>query len=337
MSEQLTESFTIDDIEFIPQEGIVESRSDVKLKPFLYSAPMDRVTGYEMTKALVDAGHIAVVSRFLPDHELSRTVEEFGNHERVFFAVGLSGQDAIDYKILHKMEVNVAIDVAHGDSKFVHARTQKLREKSYIKSIMSGSIATAAAAWRAYDAGCTHLRVGIAGGSACTTSLMTGCGVRNAYAVQSIHQSFNEHQRARLEIIADGGIRYPGDAFKYMAIGADGVMLGSVFSKCREAPGWTRNGMDLTKTYRGQASKEFQSEYGKNAYTEGVSHKEITWDGTTVKDVVRQFEAGVRSGISYVGLDNLAELPWADRPYMRLTASGQREIQPHGLTTEYKY
>ena len=40
-------------------------------------------------------------------------------------------------------------------------------------------------------------------------------------------------------VIADGGIRYTGDIVKAIAVGADSIMLGSMFAGTEESPGET--------------------------------------------------------------------------------------------------
>ena len=128
---------------------------------------------------------------------------------------------------------------------------------------MSGTVATAKSARAVYDHGCTHIRVGIGPGSACSTRVVTGCGVPNLTAVFNIYNEFLTESDPPI-IIADGGIKASGDIVKYLSAGADAVMVGSLFSKTLESPGWQRSWFDAllgkppVKRYRGQASKAFQ-------------------------------------------------------------------------------
>ncbi len=346
-------ALTIDDIAIVPRTGVLPSRSKAKLYPFIYSAPMDTVTGYDLAKALLARGHIPVVSRFISKEERRKCLELVPG-EDIFFAIGLDDpfiSDIYDWLETEGCVLDVALDIAHGDSDRAYEYIKTLRSFSYVGNIMSGSICTPEAATRNIHAGCTHLRIGVGPGSACSTRLMTGFGVPQAYAVASIHEALRVRiDRRLITLIADGGISQPGQAMKYMALGADAVMLGSVLSKTRESAGWIEQrtgfvtpGPDggeiirYTKQYRGQASAQFQEDIlgHSSACPEGVALPVMTWDGkTTVRSVVDLFQGGVRSGLSYGGLTDLRDLHDAGLDFVRVTAAGQREAIPHGLIKE---
>ena len=369
-------ALTVDDLTLVPSRGVLESRSEAVLKPFIYSAPMDCVTGLQLTKAMIDQGQYAVVSRKLPEREYDQCLREYMNHPQVFFAIGLCKKKLAELfsriggmDCPEDLKINLAVDVAHGDMLKVHVFTAWLREQSFVGSIMSGSICTASAADTAIQSGCTHLRVGVGPGAACTTRLITGIGVPNLTAVHKIHkhllakttiktgpQELSVWSRSMVTIIADGGIKHPGQAVKYLAAGADAVMLGSVFSKTLESAGWTqtidenhlqelastgplkfpleRPKMVLTKTYRGQASAEFQIDHfgQKNRAPEGASSTEFQWDEkTTVKTTVGLFEGGMASAISYLGMREQRDLHNPGIQWQRITAAGYTEGTPHGI------
>jgi IMP dehydrogenase len=361
------EWLTTNDVSLVPKEGIVPSRTEVEIsEPFLYSAPMDKVTGYHLTKVLSDLGQHPVVCRFLSSEERVACIKDFGHHPNVFFAIGLNELEEFT-NVVNKvygasrelLNMNVAIDVAHGDMQTVHAFTQKLSVIPWIAKIMSGSICTVEAAKRATAAGCTHLRVGIGPGAACTTRLMTGVGLPNLSAVYRIYNELKVQKPGKylfakeqnVKIIADGGIKHPGDVNKYMAAGADGAMLGSVFSKAFESKGWeevpvefTANVMavngpnpqptKLVKTYRGQASEQFQREtFGKaNQCAEGDSSDSFAWDNrTSATTITNKFVGGARSAISYLGLVSTAKLKPENVTFVKVTPSGYLEGTPHGV------
>jgi len=337
-------AFTVDDINLVPQIGKLKSRQQAKLHPFLYSAPMDMVTGYDLTEALIDAGHNAVVSRRLPVEEWNACVRDFAvaeNCERVFFAVGIQDDYTEFFANLETQlkdydgwMINLALDVAHGDSGAAYKALSTLRELPQVNYLMSGSVCTPEAAYR-QTTWATHIRIGVGPGAACSTRLMTGFGVPQAYAVASIHKRLcTSGLRKKITIIADGGIKNPGDCVKYLALGADACMLGSVFSKAREAPGWQlRTDGKLVKHYRGQASAEFQKDIlgYESACPEGVQLPLMTWHGDTVESIVKYFEGGMRSGVSYAGLTSSSQLPTSDLSFVFTTSAGQREAYPHGL------
>ena len=353
----LKENLTVDDVLLVPKFGELRSRSDAELHPFIYSAPMDTVTGYDLAVALNRAGHIPVVSRALENEWLTSVVEA---HEGklIFLAMG-PGDDSM--RMLEATAHNVpgaklavAIDIAHGHSVVGKELVQKHRELPQVVEIMSGSVCTAEAAIDCIEWGCTHLRIGVGPGSLCTTRRMCGVGFPQLSAVHRIYEAIKPYRpKYPVTLIADGGIRYPGDAVAYLAAGADAIMLGREFSRCEESAGWveepvyrdavstTSGGVEMAmrfktgtkrvKRYRGQASHSFQMDNGKSGqFVEGETGPEITPQGT-VQDVVNRYEAGVRSALSYLGLTSIHDLKPENVEFIRQTTSGYIEGSPHGL------
>jgi IMP dehydrogenase len=369
------EFLTTKDVSMAPGLGQLPSRSLAEVEPFIYSAPMDTVTGYQLTKTMLEAGEYPVVSRFISYDEKWKIVEELGTHPNTFFAIG-TGDDAVDFLNLladvgaaqndwegeeREIKFNVAIDIAHGDMVAAHELATFLREKPFIRYIMSGSICTPDAAVRALRAGCSHLRVGVGPGAACTTRVKTGVGIPNLSAVYLIDKNLKAWgRRNAVRIIADGGITEPGDAVKYLCGGADAIMMGSVFSKARESAGW--HAMEdprffeevraaaaagkpiafplpdppviLVKRFRGQASAEFQEDmFGKvNRCPEGASSDPFYWDEyTTVETILEEYRGGLASSISYQGHIKSVDLGPESTIMIKVSAAGYREGTPHGV------
>lgn len=374
-----------DDLLLLPRRGILSSRSKAELYPFIYSAPMDRVTGWKMAKTLLEIGEIPVISRFLEEDEWYQCIKDY-HSTSAFFGIGARKEELLEFiEALQELDtedlyVNVAVDIAHGHSNLGLDVIAYLRELPFVRAIMSGSIATPEAAVDCVRQGATHLRVGIGPGSMCTTRLMTGVGVPNISAVYHIHKALTDTQttavqtgsdtyknitspiwgidRTKVTIIADGGIRYPGDAVKYIAAGADAVMLGSVFAKCLESPGWqeeqprplrgdgnipimifshepNKRKPYLVKTYRGQASAEFQKDKEKSSWCpEGASSNIIEWSGETVETEVNKFRGGMQSALSYLGMRSLEQLKPQNVDFIQITASGMTEGTAHGKSRD---
>lgn len=347
-----------DDVLLEPQLGILRSRSEAILQSFIYSAPMDTVTGYTLAKALLKENEIPIICREIPDEEYCACLRDFHNTS-AFFAIGAT--EAELRRFIERMgktvsslsddtRLNVAIDIAHGDSIVAYSAIKFLREYPFINSIMSGSICTPAAALRSVKAGCTHLRVGVGPGSVCTTRIMTGVGVPQLSAVYLIHRELaKENLREDIEIISDGGIRYPGDAVKYLAAGADAVMMGSVFSKALEAKGWIQLAPEmpapnvvlsfplpepelrLVKSYRGHASADFQNAHRgqSNRCPEGTSTSQFKWTGDTVESICEKYRGGLASAISYLGIKDMKDLDPSTIKFMKITTSTFMESMPH--------
>lgn len=350
------ELLAADDVLLEPQFGKLHSRSDATMKPFIYSAPMDRVTGFDLAKAMLEQKQIPVICREIDDEEYISCIREF-NDTSAFFATGATKPEV--QRLLHRikeaalpdeypLKLNIAIDIAHGDSIVAKEAIQFLKELPFINNIMSGSIATFAAALRNIEWGCTHLRIGIGCGSACSTRLMTGVGVPQLSAVYLIRQGLDRviteaksktitDQLKSIQLIADGGIRYPGDAAKYLAAGANGIMMGKAFSIAKESLGWEERyveippnkvirfpmpepEMELIKTYRGHASYSFQQDYSKPQRSpEGVSSNEFKWLGDTVESICEYYKGGVESTVSYLGLESIEELSPENVYFLKVT------------------
>lgn len=362
------EYLTTNDVSLVPAQGQVSSRSDVSVHSFLYSAPMDTVTGYQMCAAMLEAGQFPVVSRFIPKSERNMIMKEFGADPNLFWAVGMNRKEIgtlfdelsrttdaeTNEELIEQWAdfqgINLAIDIAHGDMRACHELVEELATYPIVGSIMSGSICTPYAALRAVKAGCTHLRVGVGPGAACTTRLMTGVGVPNLTAVYQIASAVRNIAED-VEIIADGGIKNPGDVVKYLAAGATAVMLGSALSKTREAAGWefveenplndpsgiadfnTVNAFSLVKSYRGQASAEFQEDIlGKaNRCPEGAASPPFQWEGLFFEDVFGKFCGGLQSACSYLGARSTTELHPGTVRMIKISSSGYLEGTPHGV------
>lgn len=347
-----------DDVLLVPQLGRLSSRSQAEITPFMFAAPMDTVTSKLLTQAMLEAGEYVVVSRAIDEAHIEEIYSTYCNTEhfsRLFFAVSLSKKDLLDFvDMALKYESlqcpNIALDIAHGDMADAHEFVAMARDLNCFNFIMSGSICTPQAAIRAYSVGCTHLRIGVGPGGVCTTRVQTGCGYPQLSAVYEIHEIMQSMGfRHDVCLIADGGIRAPGDAVKYFAGGADAIMLGSLLSKCIESAGWYHDGWEelnqeepvtfpipdpepiFVKVHRGQASESFQRSMNKSQiYAEGVT-KKIKWQGLTFKDLHQSFRSGIASAISYLGLRTLEDISPDTVTMVRITPATVMEGQPHFL------
>jgi IMP dehydrogenase len=134
-----------------------------------------------------------------------------------------------------------------------------------------------------------------------------------------------------ISVIADGGIRTPGDVAKAIVAGADCVMIGNLLSGTKETPGpITKTGMwpneVLQKKYRGSASLEAKLDRGETHNVEGYSAT-IPYKGK-VKRIINDILDGLKSSMSYVGASNLEEFR-SLAEFIRVTNSGINEAKPY--------
>lgn len=354
------ELLSADDVLLEPALGVLSSRSKAVITPFIFNAPMDRVVSTEFIDAMLVENEFVVTTRAVEDDIYASWLANYAELPNVFFSVGATQEEitlflqriekAIELGLNERVKINVAIDIAHGHSMLAHKVTRYLSGLNFIGHVMSGSIATAEAALTCLDVGCTHLRIGIGNGTNCSTRLMTGVGVPQLSAVYLIHKTLCASQkRDQAILIADGGIRYPGDAVKYLCAGADAVMIGRKFANTKESPGWNIR-IDIPdpqqihqfpmkepqtrsfKTYRGHASASYQRDTsGKvNRCPEGVESEVFEWNGETVHSLCEQYRGGVASAISYLGCEDIKELRPENVKFLKITNSAWIESQPKG-------
>ena len=218
------------------------------------------------------------------------------------------------------------MDVAHGHHALVRAALKTLREELGDKvHLMAGNVATLDAFNDLADWGADSIRVGIGGGSICSTRINTGHGVPTYQSVVDCARSDRD-----AKLIADGGIKNAGDIVKALAAGADFVMLGSILAGTDESPGeiFTSENKKY-KVYRGMASRSAQMEWrGKSSSPEGVSTT-IPYKGSVVK-LLEDITGNIKSGFSYTGATSL-EMLQSKATFIRQTPAGQLESSTHIL------
>jgi IMP dehydrogenase len=242
----------------------------------------------------------------------------------IMAAIGVSELDKERAKSLVDYGANIlVIDVAHGHHKNVIDVIKWCKENLDEKvDIIAGNIATAQAAIDLEKAGADGLRVGIGGGSLCTTRVKTGFGIPNVSCLEEIIKV------AKTPVMADGGIRTSGDISKALALGSSSVMLGSLLAGTDEAPGKIiETPKGLYKRYRGAASLETKSVHGQQDRNVEGESTTIPYKGG-VKFIINGLLDGVKSALSYGGASSLKEFR---PPYVVVTNSGINEAKPHLL------
>jgi IMP dehydrogenase len=340
---QIREGLTFDDVLLVPQYSEVPSRSSVdisvnlgklKFKHPVIPANMQTVTGEDMALAVIQSGGLAILHRFMDTKEqmtIARdTVHCFGNaHFAV--SVGVKEEDHRNVVRFFQEDVRIfCVDVAHGDSKMSVDTVSFIKNYAPDTYVIAGNVATGSGARRLWEAGADMIKVGVGPGSLCTTRIETGNGVPQLTALMDVQYVQREllardrsagRQRA-YPFISDGGIKNAGDIVKALCF-ADMVMIGNLFAGCEEAPG-------ATHTINGFAHKEYiGSSTHKTNHVEGV----VAWVPCTGKfsPVLNKLLEGVRSGMSYQGVNNLQELK-EDPQFIRITSAGLKESHPHDVT-----
>jgi IMP dehydrogenase len=360
---------TFDDILLLP--GYTDfSRGDIdlstqltkriSLKIPLISAPMDTVTEARLAIALAKLGGIGIIHRNLTiEDQVKEAKKVLAENLPVGVAIGASPGFEKRVSALAASKVKlVVIDTAHGFAKHVIDTVLSIKENYPEIDVIAGSIATADGAKALIDAGADGLRVGMGPGAICTTRIISGMGVPQISALQSI---VSVAAQAGIPVIADGGIKYSGDMVKALAVGAHAVMMGSFFAAAEEAPGKTvmlhrdqvphrfqsifQKDKDeyLFKEYRGMGSEgamkrgvaiQSEDEFHGKSYNDGVLVAEgvegLVPVKASVQVLIDQALGGIRSGFYYTGAKNIYEL-WKKATFIQITQASLTESHPHDV------
>jgi IMP dehydrogenase len=258
---------------------------------------------------------------------------------RVAAAIGVGA----DYQDRAAALVNFGVDVlvvdtAHGHSRKVMKAIEWARASFPDTPVIGGNVATVEGTKALIEAGAEAIKVGVGAGSICTTRIVAGIGVPQLSAIANCARAAANYD---IPVIADGGIRYSGDAVKALAAGGAAVMLGSVLAGVEEAPG------DVIlyegrryKDYRGMGSLGAMSRFSKDRYStgqtsdsgktvpEGIEGR-VPYKGR-LHDLIFQFAGGIRSGMGYVGAESLPDLRTKAR-FVRISNAGLIESHPHDV------
>jgi len=338
MARIMSRGYSFNDVLISPKYNKIVSRRDVKFETWvtknykldipLIAANMDTICESEMAIALGRLGGLGVIHRFL-------SIEDQANEVKKVKAQNLIASAAIGVKdfeertkALNEAGVNIIVlDVAHGHSKRT-GKTLDWLKANYPKiDIIVGNVATKDAAEYFISKKADGIKVGIGPGSACTTRIMTGAGVPQITAIMDVYEA----TQGRVPVIADGGIKCPGDVVKAIGAGADTVMSGSIFAGCDETPGEIieKNG-EKFKEYRGMASflatvKKLKLDGEKieeDVHVEGEASV-VPCKGPIAK-VVHRYLGGLASGMTYVGADEIEKLK-GKADFIEITSAGYAE------------
>jgi len=268
--------YSYNDLTIIPSI-ISEVSSRSECNPFvkdnflpIFTAPMASVVDENNLGNFIDNGIIPILPRNISIDKRIYQMKE--NH--VWVALSLKEFEHYFIDEVDNMgsdfrtEYFICVDIANGHMSSLYTKcleAKKLAKKlGYKLTIMTGNIANP----ETYKWICNfnrlckasiidYIRVGIGGGSGCITTSNVSCHYPQA---SLINECYNIKQQLLLEtitehgmtshkynkeilpkIVADGGIRNYDHVIKALALGADYVMIGSVFAQCIESAGEKTN------------------------------------------------------------------------------------------------
>ncbi len=239
----------------------------------------------------------------------------------------------------HK-NANILIDIANGHLQKIVDICKEIKKFRPDITIMVGNIANPDTYWWYAENDCVdYIRVGIGAGGGCLTSKQSGVGhpmaslIKEVYDVKQQFIKFNlpdkfdpsllrvtpeekvKPVKVIPAIVADGGMKDYSDIIKSLALGADYVMIGSIFNKTMEscadnylysikigkklANHLFDKGYPVKKYFRGMSTKEAQKAMGKTRFktSEGVvRYRKVEYH---LNGWVENFEHYLRNAMIY--------------------------------------
>ena len=313
--------YDFDDL-LIEPAPITSIRSRKQVNPYygdklpLMTAPMDTVVDGKNHHYFTDLGIMVVFPRINQPDSSHVSYDQFLSYSLTDFdRLFLEGT----IEIPDGLQVHALIDIANGHMGDLLRSTKEAKLK-YGDSLvlMVGNIANPETFYQYALTDVDYIRIGIGNGGGCLTTVQTGVGYPMASLIYECNKLKKRNSHIKTKIVADGGFKKYADVVKALALGADYVMLGSIFNKSLESCGETtvENGdtidqysqdaldrfnvdIPLYKVFRGMSTKEVQKSWGKEELktSEGVVRKHKV--EYTLQGWVDNFTSYLKSAMSY--------------------------------------
>lgn len=253
-------------------------------------------------------------------------------HKPGFQAYGLEelenqmhGIDAGDATIIQNpffLHDHILIDIANGHMQKLIDIIKRIKEVWPEIKIMAGNVAHPLTYKNLSMAGVDYVRCSIGTGAGCTTAANVAINYPLGSLIYECRQ-IKEEGGFDTKIVADGGMQGYDDILKALALGADYVMVGSLFNKAMQSSGgnylwgiklpfytakrlW-KWGFPVKKKYRGMSTKAVQRKWGKVKLVtaEGITkYQKIEYNLYSWRE---NFEDYLRSNMSYCGVTKLED------------------------------
>jgi IMP dehydrogenase/GMP reductase len=332
-----------------PNEIDLSSRvtKNIKVDLPIVSSPMDTVTGWRLALEMARLGGVGVIHRNMSTEDQVNNVRKVKSSRvetrsrdgrgRPLVGASVSPLDPHRCRSLDRVADFLVADVAHfHNSKVMTAAKKLLPDLS--TDFVAGNVGTKQAVLDITDElpRVEGFRAGIGSGSICITSEVTRVGAPTLFAVAEVASGVAE-RKLRLPVIADGGIRGPGDAALAFGAGASMAMLGSMLAGTDEAPSKVivRDGRSF-KTHRGMASAAARKvRFAIDRYAvpakgldEGVEAY-VPYVGKA-EGVVKTMENGLRAAFGYAGARSVEGM-WSSASFGLMSTIGAGELGAHSL------
>ena len=204
----------------------------------LFTSPMDTVVGEENFSSFYNESIVPILPRTIDVNKRLKNSTDgkwsaysLSEFERLF-CNGLN--------VIQSDSIFALIDVANGHMSKILDVSRRAKNLYGDKiTIMAGNIANPQTYIQYAEAGIDYCRCGIGGGNCCITATQLGIFCPMATLISDIYNIkkflLSQGKKKLPKIVAGGGVRNYDDIIKALALGADYVMCGSIFSKMMES------------------------------------------------------------------------------------------------------
>lgn len=337
--ENIKLKFDFDDILIVPNINtkITSRYNDIILPSVLplFTAPMDTVVDLNnMITFLSNGINVALPRTISYETYFTNYYKAYYNtinlHDDIFVSLGFNDLEnfrKMNYSAFHQ-NLHLIIDTANGHMQKIVDYCKEIKKLRPDIIIMIGNIANPETYYWYWQQGCIdYIRVGIGNGSGCITTKQSGIGYPMASLIYEIKQIKNKIEKLGGNqapfIVADGGMKDYSDIIKSLALGADFVMVGSLFNKAFESSANNylygiklnkkiaeylfNKGYPIKKYFRGMSTKEAQKAMGKTHFrtSEGVTRfRRVEYH---LNGWIENFEHYLRNAMSYANAETLHE------------------------------
>lgn len=283
----------------------LSSRSDVSLVSELLglypimSSPMIGVSGVDLVVGMANNECLGIYHRFDTYENRFQDILSIRASTHLPFGVAIGierpyNEIKVAQYAVSKGATLICVDIANGYLSKLHEYGKTLREMFPNTFLMSGNVVTLEGANALREAGFDFVRIGIGGGSHCTTRSVTGVGRNQMRALDACSSS-------DAYLVSDGGIRNSGDAVKSFASGADFVMLGGILAYAHEANNNGRLYGMASERNHFNGNKEVKSIEGRESEIDPKLKKPL-------KDILTDFMWGIKSGCTYLNASSYRDI-----------------------------
>ena len=358
----MEKKFDLRDIAIIPTiQSDISSRKECSIKREwefgnremlpLMASPMDTVVCEKNYSTYIDHGIVPCLPRGLNKKSLLGTPYYFQAFGLCEIESQLDHYKNQVHKDLFELDddthdefyhyPNVLIDIANGHMAKLIPIVQDIKKFWPKMNLMVGNVANPYTYKNLAMAGADYVRVSIGSGAGCTTAANVAINYPLGSLISECHKLKKESQ-LEAKIVADGGMQGYDDIIKALALGADYVMVGSLFNKAMQSAGFNylygiriknyniaktlwKWGFPIKKKYRGMSTKAVQRSWGKTKLVtaEGITkYQKVEYN---LFQWVENFQDYLRSNMSYCGARNLQEFI-GETEYVFITENALRRF-----------